>query len=100
MRMALEMVREITLRGRGCSAGNVGVSAFQSPGRRRRLASFQIVAGAPLEVIQKTLGHESKTTTEIYARMALETVRASVERATEEMLKAVTKSPASGCESC
>ncbi|MFA7329739.1 MAG: site-specific integrase [Candidatus Delongbacteria bacterium] len=55
---------------------------------RRSLASFQIDAGTPLEVIQKTLGHESKTTTEIYARMALETVRASVERAAEDILRA------------
>jgi integrase len=54
---------------------------------RRSLASFQIDAGKPLEVIQKTLGHESKTTTEIYSRLALEPVRASVERATEEMLR-------------
>lgn len=54
---------------------------------RRSLASFQIDTGTPLEVIQKTLGHESKTTTEIYARLALDPVRASLERATEEMLK-------------
>ncbi|MFA7331095.1 MAG: tyrosine-type recombinase/integrase [Candidatus Delongbacteria bacterium] len=56
---------------------------------RRSLASFQIDTGAPLEVIQKTLGHESKVTTEVYARLALEPVRESVERATSEMLKAV-----------
>ncbi|MFA7331946.1 MAG: tyrosine-type recombinase/integrase [Candidatus Delongbacteria bacterium] len=55
---------------------------------RRSLASFQIDTGTPLEVIQKTLGHESKVTTEIYARLALDPVRASVERATEEMLRA------------
>lgn len=54
---------------------------------RRSLASFQIDIGTPLEVIQKTLGHESKVTTEIYARLALDPVRLSVERATEEMLK-------------
>jgi integrase len=58
---------------------------------RRSLASFQIDTGTPLEVIQKTLGHESKVTTEIYARLAMEPVRASVERATEEMLRARKK---------
>ncbi len=58
---------------------------------RRSLASFQIDTGTPLEVIQKTLGHESKLTTEIYARLAMEPVRASVERATEEMLRARKK---------
>lgn len=54
---------------------------------RRSLASFQIDTGTPLEVIQKTLGHESKVTTEIYARLALDPVRESVERASEEILK-------------
>ncbi|MFA7329761.1 MAG: site-specific integrase [Candidatus Delongbacteria bacterium] len=58
---------------------------------RRSLASFQIDTGTPLEVIQKTLGHESKMTTEIYARLAMEPVRASVERATEEMLRSRKK---------
>ena len=54
---------------------------------RRSLASFQIDTGTPLEVIQKTLGHESKVTTEVYARMALAPIRESLERATEEMLR-------------
>lgn len=54
---------------------------------RRSLASFQIDTGTPLEVIQKTLGHESKVTTEVYARMAMGPVMESLERATEEMLK-------------
>jgi integrase len=68
-----------------------GLQGLHMHDLRRSLASFQIDAGAPLEVIQKTLGHESKTTTEIYARMALETVRASVERAVDVMLKGETK---------
>ncbi len=67
-----------------------GLQGLHMHDLRRSLASFQIDAGAPLEVIQKTLGHESKTTTEIYARMALETVRASVERAVGVMLKGET----------
>ena len=54
---------------------------------RRSLASFQIDTGTPLEVIQKTLGHGSLATTQIYARMAMEPVRESVERAVEEILK-------------
>jgi integrase len=65
-----------------------GIEGLHMHDLRRSLASFQIDAGTPLEVIQKTLGHESKTTTEIYARMALETVRASVERAAEDILRA------------
>jgi integrase len=54
---------------------------------RRSLASFQIDTGAPLEVIQKTLGHGNKATTEIYARMAMDPVRASVEKAIEAMVR-------------
>ena len=65
-----------------------GLAGLRMHDLRRSLASFQIDTGTPLEVIQKTLGHESKMTTEIYARLAMEPVRASVERATEEMLKA------------
>lgn len=51
----------------------------------RSLAYLQIDTGIPVEVIQRTLGHESITTTVIYARMALETVRASVERAVDDI---------------
>ena len=64
-----------------------GITDLHMHDLRRSLASFQIDTGTPLEVIQKTLGHESKVTTEIYARMALDPVRESVERATYEMLK-------------
>ena len=63
---------------------------------RRSLASFQIDTGTPLEVIQKTLGHESKVTTEIYARLALEPVRESVERAAEEMLRRAKRTESAG----
>jgi integrase len=64
-----------------------GMPGFRMHDLRRSLASFQIDTGTPLEVIQKTLGHESKVTTEVYARMAMGPVMESLERATEEMLK-------------
>jgi hypothetical protein len=38
--------------------------------------------------VWKNLGHEIKVMTEIYAGLALDPVRESVERATEEMLRA------------
>ena len=68
-----------------------GLNNLRMHDLRRSLASFQIDTGTPLEVIQKTLGHESKMTTEIYARLAMEPVQASVEQATEEMLRARKK---------
>jgi integrase len=67
-----------------------GLTGLRMHDLRRSLASFQIDTGTPLEVIQKTLGHESKTTTEIYARLAMEPVRLSLEKATGEMLKHIT----------
>lgn len=42
-------------------------------------------------MIQKTLGNESKSTIEIYAKLALEPTRASVEGAIEEMRRQVMK---------
>ena len=63
-----------------------GLSGLRMHDLRRSLASFQIDTGTPLEVIQKTLGHESKATTEIYARLATGPVRKSLERATAAML--------------
>jgi hypothetical protein len=54
---------------------------------RRRLSTFQIDTGRPLEVIKNILRHESKTTTETYARLAMEPVRLSLEKATGGMLR-------------
>ncbi len=50
---------------------------------RRSLASYQLDTGAPLEVIQKTLGHGNRAATEVYARMALDPVRQSLEKAVQ-----------------
>lgn len=72
-----------------------GLQDLRMQDLRRSLASFQIDTGTPLEVIQKTLGHGNKATTEIYARMAMDPVRASVEKAIEAMLskKLANKEP-------
>jgi len=53
---------------------------------RRTLASWQVAGGASLPVIGRSLGHRSVTATAIYARLSLDPVRASVERATTAML--------------
>lgn len=63
-----------------------GLADLRMHDLRRSLASFQIDTGAPLEVIQKTLGHGNKSTTEIYARMAMDPVLASMEKAVRAML--------------
>ncbi len=70
---------------------NAGITNLRIHDLRRTLASFQIDGGASLEVVGKTLGHQSAETTRIYARMALDPVRASVEQATASMLLAANQ---------
>jgi integrase len=48
---------------------------------RRTLGSYQAISGASLQIIGKTLGHKSQNTTAIYARMNLDPVRESVDKA-------------------
>lgn len=55
---------------------------------RRTLGSWQAKTGASLVIIGKSLNHKHQSTTQIYARLDLDPVRESVEKATEAMLKA------------
>jgi len=56
---------------------------------RRTLGSWQVMTGASLAVIGKSLGHaDGSPATKIYARMNLDPVRVSVTRATDAMLAA------------
>jgi integrase len=48
---------------------------------RRTLGSYQAISGASLQIIGKSLGHKSSQATEIYARMNLDPVRQSVDKA-------------------
>ncbi|MEI8078672.1 MAG: tyrosine-type recombinase/integrase [bacterium] len=56
---------------------------------RRTLGSWQAATGASLQVIGKTLGHRNQRTTEIYARLNLDPVKASLNTATTAMLVAI-----------
>ena len=55
---------------------------------RRTCGSWQAKTGASLPVIGKSLNHQSASTTSIYARLDLDPVRSSMERAAEAMLEA------------
>lgn len=55
---------------------------------RRTLGSWQAKTGASLVIIGKSLSHKTPSATAVYARLDLDPVRASVERATSAMLKA------------
>ena len=55
---------------------------------RRTLGSWQARTGASLVVIGKSLGHKSQQTTAIYARLDMDPVRESMQRAASAMLVA------------
>jgi len=55
---------------------------------RRSLGSWQAKTGASMAIIGKSLNHKSVSTTAIYARLDLDPVRDSVNRATSAMLEA------------
>jgi len=53
---------------------------------RRTLGSWQAASGSSLPIIGRSLGHRQTQTTAIYARLSLDPVRESVERAATAML--------------
>lgn len=55
---------------------------------RRTLGSWQAKTGASLVVIGKSLNHKSQQATAIYARLDVDPIRESVEKATSAMLNA------------
>lgn len=55
---------------------------------RRTFGSWQAITGSSLPIIGKSLNHKNASTTQIYARLNLDPVRESVQRATVAMLKA------------
>jgi integrase len=65
-----------------------GLSDLRIHDLRRTLGSWQARSGASLAIIGKSLGHKSQQATAIYARLDLDPVRASVEKATAAMLEA------------
>lgn len=60
---------------------------------RRTLGSWQAGTGASLPVIGKSLNHKSSASTQIYARLDMDPVRQSVDRATSAMLEAAGVKP-------
>lgn len=67
---------------------NLGFPDIRLHDLRRSLGSWQAVTGASGYIIGKSLGHKSQQSTAVYARLNLDPVRESVERATEAMMLA------------
>lgn len=65
-----------------------GIADLHIHDLRRTLGSWQARTGASLVIIGKSLNHKSPQATAIYARLDLDPVRASVEKATKAMFEA------------
>jgi integrase len=55
---------------------------------RRTFGAYQACAGTSLPIIGESLGHKSLAATQVYARLNLDPVRASVTKAVDAMLLA------------
>jgi len=65
-----------------------GIEDLRLHDLRRTLGSWQAKTGASLVIIGKSLNHKSQNTTAIYARLDLDPVRDSINKATSAMLQA------------
>lgn len=75
-------------KGWGRILKQAGIADLRIHDLRRTLGSWQARTGASLAIIGKSLNHKSPQATAIYARLDLDPVRASVEKATKAMLEA------------
>ncbi|MDP7142705.1 MAG: tyrosine-type recombinase/integrase [Alphaproteobacteria bacterium] len=57
---------------------------------RRTFGSYQAISGASLQIIGKSLGHKSQQSTQVYARLHSDPVKASMDKATDAMLAFAT----------
>jgi integrase len=65
-----------------------GIKDLRIHDLRRTLGSWQAITGSSLPIIGKSLNHKNASTTQIYARLNLDPVRESVQKATVAMIKA------------
>lgn len=65
-----------------------GIENLRIHDLRRSLGSWQAKTGASLSIIGESLNHKSVNTTQIYARLDIDPVRDSMNKATGAMLEA------------
>jgi len=65
-----------------------GIKNLRIHDLRRSLGSWQAATGANLSVIGKTLAHKNVSTTAIYARLNIDPIRESMNKAIDAMLSA------------
>jgi len=66
-----------------------GITNLRLHDLRRTLGSYQAISGASLAIIGKSLGHKSAAATQIYARLSVDPVRDSMQKATDKMISFV-----------
>jgi integrase len=67
---------------------NAGLVDLRMHDLRRTMGSYMAMNNQSLPIIGKALGHKSQMSTHIYARLALDPVRAAMEQAQAQMLAA------------
>jgi integrase len=68
-----------------------GIKDLRLHDLRRTLGSWQAATGANSFMIGRSLGHKSSQSTAVYARLNIDPVRESVEKATQAMLQTLKK---------
>ena len=56
---------------------------------RRTFGSYQAITGASLHIVGKALGDKTSAATQVYARLTMDPVRDSIQRAADKMLEFV-----------
>lgn len=87
LEVALTNARQTALR-LGIDVSGIRIPDLRIHDLRRTLGSWQAKTGSTMLIIGKSLNHKNQATTAIYARLDLDPVRASVERATIAMMEA------------
>lgn len=64
-----------------------GIKDLRLHGLRRTLSSWQAATGANSYIIGRSLGNKNPQSTAIYARLSIDPIKDSVEKATQTMLK-------------
>lgn len=61
---------------------------------RRTFGSYQAITGASLHIVGKALGDKTSAATQVYARLTMDPVRDSIQRAADKMLEFVEQNKA------
>ena len=63
-----------------------GIENLRLHDLRRTMGSYQAISGASLNIIGKSLGHKSTSATQVYARLSMDPIRDSMQKATDMMM--------------